>query len=117
MGIKTATHESNTLPGVTTKLLSKYVDKIFVGSEDTKNRLKYPEKCVVTGNPLRGNLPFVSKEEAHKQLGLLPGKTILSLGGSLGANAISEAVLKLLKWETKRNQPYSFIRKERKRIL
>jgi UDP-N-acetylglucosamine--N-acetylmuramyl-(pentapeptide) pyrophosphoryl-undecaprenol N-acetylglucosamine transferase len=99
MGIKTATHESNTLPGVTTKLLSKYVDKIFVGSEDTKNRLKYPEKCVVTGNPLRGNLPFVSKEEAHKQLGLLPGKTILSLGGSLGANAISEAVLKLLKWE------------------
>lgn len=99
MGIKTVTHESNSFPGITTKLLSKTADRVFVFSEDTLNHLKHREKCVITGNPLRNNIPIEEKAAARKRLGLREGFTILSLGGSLGANKINAAVAELMAWE------------------
>lgn len=99
MGIKTVTHESNSFPGITTKLLSKTADRVFVFSEDTLNHLKHREKCVITGNPLRNNIPIEEKAAARKRLGLRDGFTILSLGGSLGANRINAAVAELMAWE------------------
>lgn len=99
LGIKTVTHESNSLPGVTTKLLSKNVDKVFVVDEAALERLPVKENAVVTGNPLRNNIPIEERSEARKRLGLKDGITILSFGGSLGANKITEAVVELLKWE------------------
>lgn len=99
MGIKTVTHESNSFPGITTKLLSKTADRVFVFSEDTLNHLKHREKCVITGNPLRNNIPIEEKAAARKRLGLRDGFTILSLGGSLGANKINAAVAELMAWE------------------
>ena len=99
MGIKTATHESNSYPGITTKLLSKTADKVFVFSEDTLKHLKHHEKCIITGNPLRNNIPIEERESARKRLGLPQGFTILSLGGSLGANRINSAVAELMAWE------------------
>lgn len=99
MGIKTVTHESNSFPGITTKLLSKTADKVFVFSEDTLKHLKHHEKCVITGNPLRNNIPIEEKTAARKRLGLPEGFTILSLGGSLGANKINAAVAELMAWE------------------
>lgn len=102
MGIKTATHESNSYPGMTTKLLSKTADKVFVFSEDCLKHLKYKDKCVITGNPLRNNIPIEEKQAARKRLGLPDGFTILSLGGSLGANRINNAVAGLMAWEQKK---------------
>lgn len=102
MGIKTVTHESNSFPGITTKLLSKTADRVFVFSEDTLNHLKHREKCVITGNPLRNNIPIEEKAAARKRLGLRDGFTILSLGGSLGANKINAAVAELMAWEQQR---------------
>lgn len=99
MNIKTATHESNSLPGMATKMLSKYVDKIFVVSEDTITHLSEKSKCIVTGNPLRSNVPIEDKAAARARLGLDDGLTILSFGGSLGANRITEAVIEMIKWE------------------
>ncbi|MBQ8842020.1 MAG: undecaprenyldiphospho-muramoylpentapeptide beta-N-acetylglucosaminyltransferase [Ruminiclostridium sp.] len=99
LGIKTVTHESNSLPGMTTKLLSKNVDKVFVVDEAAVSRLPVKENAVVTGNPLRNNIPIEEREEARKKLGLPEGLTILSFGGSLGANKITEAVVEVLKWE------------------
>lgn len=101
MGIKTVTHESNSFPGLTTKLLSKTADMVFLFSEDCKKHLKHTEKCIVTGNPLRNNIPIEEKTSARKRLGLPEGFTVLSLGGSLGANKINEAVAKLMSWEQK----------------
>lgn len=102
MGIKTVTHESNSLPGVTTKMLSKKVDKVLVCSEDTKKNLCYTENCIITGNPLRNNIPIEEKNAARERLGLPEGMTILSFGGSLGANKITDAVVELLSWEQKK---------------
>ena len=101
LGIKTATHESNSYPGITTKLLTKTADKVFLASEDCLAHLKYTENCIITGNPLRNNVPIEEKKAARERLGLPDGFTILSLGGSLGANRISAAVAELMSWEQK----------------
>jgi UDP-N-acetylglucosamine--N-acetylmuramyl-(pentapeptide) pyrophosphoryl-undecaprenol N-acetylglucosamine transferase len=99
LGIKTANHGSDSFPGVSMKLLSKYVDKVFVADEEAKKRIPYPGKCVITGNPLRSNMKFEDREAAREKLGLPEGLTILSSGGSNGSKAITEAVIALLAWE------------------
>jgi len=103
MGIKTAAHESNSLPGAATKMLAATADRVFVANENALERLppKYAHKYMVTGNPMRA---FTAKDRAaaRRELGLPDGMTILSFGGSLGANRISEAVIGLLKWEAEK---------------
>lgn len=99
LGIKTATHESNSLPGMATRMLAKTADLIFVVDKAAKERLPDNGKVIITGNPLRSNIPIEDRESARKRLGLPDGLTILSFGGSLGANKITEAVVELLKWE------------------
>jgi UDP-N-acetylglucosamine--N-acetylmuramyl-(pentapeptide) pyrophosphoryl-undecaprenol N-acetylglucosamine transferase len=99
MKLRTAVHESNSYPGMAVKMLSKYVDKVFAADEEAKKRIPNPEKCVITGNPLRTNLKFTEREEAREKLGLPEGLTILSSGGSNGSKPITEAVIALLEWE------------------
>ncbi len=102
MGIKTVTHESNSYPGMATKMLAKKADKVLLATEDAKKHLNTDERCVVTGNPLRSNIPIEERESARKRLGLPEGFTVLSFGGSLGANRITEAVAELIAWEGKK---------------
>ncbi len=99
MGIRTAVHESNSLPGITTTMLSKQVDRVLLPNEDALTHLTHKQNCVVTGNPLRSNIPIEERSAAREKLGLPEGMTILSFGGSLGANKISEAVAEVVKWE------------------
>ncbi len=101
MGVKTVTHESNSYPGMATKMLSDKADKVLLASEDAKKYLKNTERCVVTGNPLRTNIPIEERNAARKRLGLPDGFTVLSFGGSLGANKITESVAALIAWEQK----------------
>lgn len=102
MGIKTVTHESNSYPGMATKMLAKKADKVLLATEDAKKHLSTDERCVVTGNPLRSNIPIEERSAARKRLGLPDGFTVLSFGGSLGANRITEAVAELIAWEGKK---------------
>ena len=101
MGVKTATHESNSYPGMATKMLSGKADKVLLAVEDAKKHLKNTDNCVVTGNPLRTNIPIEEQSAARRRLGLSDGFTVLSFGGSLGANKITEAVAELIAWEKK----------------
>lgn len=101
-GIKTALHESNSLPGVSTKMLASKADLVMLGTEDAKKHLGECKKCVVTGNPLRNNIPIEEKSAARKRLGLPDCLTILSAGGSQGASRINEAVVHLLSYEQKK---------------
>lgn len=101
-GIKTALHESNSLPGVSTKMLAPKADLVMLGTEDAKKHLGECKKCVVTGNPLRNNIPIEEKSAARKRLGLPDCLTILSAGGSQGASRINEAVVHLLAYEQKK---------------
>lgn len=101
MGVKTVTHESNSYPGMATKMLSGKADKVLLAVEDAKKHLKNTDRCIVTGNPLRTNIPIEEKSAALRRLGLSDGFTVLSFGGSLGANKITEAVAELIAWEKK----------------
>ena len=101
--IKTALHESNSLPGVSTKMLASKADLVMLGTEDAKKHLSECKRCVVTGNPLRNNIPIEEKSAARKRLGLPDCLTILSAGGSQGASRINEAVVHLLAYEQKKD--------------
>lgn len=95
MGIPTLLQEQNSYAGVTNKLLAKKARRICV-AYDGMERFFPAGKIMLTGNPVRQNLlnPSLTKEEAVRALGLVPGKrTILIVGGSLGARTINDSIL------------------------
>lgn len=95
MGIPTLLQEQNSYAGVTNKILAKKARKICVAYEGME-RFFPAEKILFTGNPVRQNLldTSVLKDEAVRSFGLIPGKrTILIVGGSLGARTLNESVL------------------------
>lgn len=94
-GIPCLIQEQNSYAGVTNKLLAKKADKICV-AYDGMERFFPADKIIKTGNPVRQNVleTSITQEEARKQFGLEPDKkTILLVGGSLGARTINESVL------------------------
>ena len=98
MGIPCLIQEQNSYAGVTNKLLAKKAQKICVAYEGME-RFFPKEKIIMTGNPVRQALldTKMSPEEARKQMGLDPDKkTILIVGGSLGARTMNESVLQHL---------------------
>ena len=98
MGIPCLIQEQNSYAGVTNKLLAKKAQKICVAYEGME-RFFPAEKTMLTGNPVRQALldTTLSREEALAGLGLDPQKkTILLVGGSLGARTINESMLQHL---------------------
>jgi len=91
-GIKTALHEQNAFAGVTNKLLSKNVDKVFVATEKASRFMAYPEKCIVCGNPVREEIALADTATAKKELGVVGKTVVLSFGGSLGAAMVNKAM-------------------------
>lgn len=111
MGIPTAIHEANAVPGVTAKMLSKKVDKIMISFESTKDYFDCDRtKLIYTGNPVSEKILKADKTEMRKKLGIPEDKTvILSAGGSLGARKINEAVFYLIKeYSIKEENIYHF---------
>ncbi|MGI5935822.1 MAG: undecaprenyldiphospho-muramoylpentapeptide beta-N-acetylglucosaminyltransferase [Oscillospiraceae bacterium] len=95
--IPTALHESNAVPGLTTKLLAPIVDKVMVGFEDSKNYYKNPEKVVVTGTPVRGDFVRIDKAQAKAELGLPQNKPlVVSVWGSLGASHMNSIMVSFI---------------------
>lgn len=97
-GIPCLIQEQNSYAGVTNKLLAKKADKICVAYEGMQ-RFFPSDKIVMTGNPVRQNVlqTPLGKEEARQQFGLDPNKkTVLLIGGSLGARTLNESVLQNL---------------------
>jgi len=95
MNIPCLIQEQNSYAGVTNKMLAPKVQKICV-AYDGMERFFPQEKIIKTGNPVRQNLlsATMSREEAVKSFGLDPDKrTVLIVGGSLGARTINESVL------------------------
>ena len=98
MGIKTAIHEQNAFPGVTTKMLAPNADAVMLAMKEAEKFLKLKKEPVITGNPIRQELLKITREEARQKLGLDNRPLILSFGGSLGARRINESVTELIKW-------------------
>jgi len=97
MHIPTLVHESNAVPGLTTKMLSKYVDRIMLGFEESKQYYPQPEKLTVTGTPVRGEFARFTKEAAKRELGIAHNKPlVVSVWGSLGAGHMNGIISKLI---------------------
>ncbi len=95
MGIPTLLQEQNSYAGVTNKLLAKQAKKICV-AYDGMERFFDKDKIILTGNPVRQGLRNheVTREDAIRSFNLDPNKkTILILGGSLGARTINQCLM------------------------
>jgi len=109
-GIPTAVHESNAVPGVTTKALSKVVDRVMVGFEESRAHYDDPDKVVVTGTPVRGDFFRYTKAEARAQLGLTDERPLLlSYWGSLGARVMNDQTVELMALEKEMGTPFHHI--------
>lgn len=94
MGIPTVVHESNAVPGLTTKMLAGTTDKILVGFEESKQYYKNRERVVVTGTPVRQDFRSADKAAAREKLGLDPNKPlVVSVWGSLGAAFMNKTMV------------------------
>ncbi len=94
LGIPTVIHESNSYPGVTTRLLAARASAVFIAFEEARRWLKRTDHVVLIGTPTREALGTISKEAGSAAFGLAHGmKTLLVFGGSLGAGSINNALL------------------------
>ncbi|HSQ46696.1 MAG TPA: undecaprenyldiphospho-muramoylpentapeptide beta-N-acetylglucosaminyltransferase, partial [Lutibacter sp.] len=103
--IKTLIQEQNSYPGITNKLLAKRVDKICV-AYDGLERFFPSNKIVKTGNPVRQDLLEITGKgtEAKKYFNLNSDKkTLLVVGGSLGARALNNLIEKHIDWLVSKN--------------
>ena len=98
--IPTLIQEQNSYPGVTTRLLAKSVDEVHITFEQSKAYMSGARNIFLTGNPTRDSLERVDRRTALSYFGFseaAKAKTILVLGGSLGARSINEAVIASLR--------------------
>ena len=95
--VPTALHESNAVPGLTTRLLQSRVNRIMVGFEESRMQYKKPEKVVVTGTPVRGGFRSADQAAAKRELGLPADKPLLlSVWGSLGSDHMNEVMVRFI---------------------
>lgn len=105
LGIKTVIQEQNSYPGITNKLLSKNADKICV-AYDGLDRFFPVDKILKTGNPVRQDLLAIDnkREEAIQFFSLDKNlKTLVIIGGSLGARALNNLIEKHINWLVDQN--------------
>lgn len=90
-GAKIFLSESNLLPGIATRFLAPFANEIYLSFEQSKKYFKDKSKLIVTGTPVHKNLFVKNRDEALKYFNLSKNlKTILVIGGSLGAKSINE---------------------------
>ncbi len=98
-GIPTFLQEQNVMPGVATRLLEKRVNKIFFGYGESSSYIKFKDRILVTGNPLR----FREEAKLYRERG-----DILVFGGSLGARKISEKIVGVVNFIKENRIPFNY---------
>lgn len=104
-GVKTLIQEQNSYPGITNRWLAKKVDKICV-AYDNLERFFPSKKMIKTGNPVRQDLLQINskRKEALAYFKLDTNKkTLVVIGGSLGARTINKLLEKNIEWLIKQN--------------
>ena len=97
LGIKTAIHESNAVPGLVTRRCGGWLDLIMLGYPEAESRLPDRYPTVVTGNPVRRAIGSISRSRARAMLKIPEGKTVvLSFGGSLGSGVMNSTVIEMI---------------------
>ena len=109
MGIPTAIHESNAVPGLTTKLVMNHVDKIMVSFADSVQNYPDPANVEVVGMPVNELFFATGHEDARQSLSLDNRPLIVSFWGSLGAREMNRRIADFMKLECENNYPWQHI--------
>lgn len=104
--IPTCVHESNAIPGLTTKLAEPWADRILICFPQSAQYYKNPEKVQMVGMPVRSEFIFTKKADARAELGFDDRPVILSAFGSMGAQAMNEMTAELVRLEKVAGYPY-----------
>lgn len=95
--IPTLIHEQNVIPGLTNRILSRFVDGVAVSFKESVKYFPGKKKVEITGNPLRPEILNARRAQGIKAFGLDEGrKTVLVFGGSRGARVLNRAVLEFI---------------------
>lgn len=99
LGIPTAVHESNAIPGKAVKMLESDVDRIYINFPTTEQYFTETDKILCVGNPLITMPDTKTEADLYEKLGIPANtkKVLLSFGGSLGAQRVNEEVLALMR--------------------
>ena len=108
MGIPTCVHESNAVPGVTTKMVANKASRVLVAFEESAKFYKQPEKVETVGMPVRREFLYTTKEQARQELGL-SGHVVVSAFGSQGAKVMNETMADMMPMEQKDGFPFHHI--------
>ena len=109
LGIPTCVHESNAVPGLTTKLAADRANRVLVAFEESAKHYKHPEKVEVVGMPVRREFIFTQKEDARRELGLDERPVVVSAFGSLGAKVMNETMADMFALEQADGFPFQHI--------
>ena len=109
MGIPTCVHESNAVPGLTTKLAAKKASRVLVAFAESAAHYPNADKVEVVGMPVRKEFLFTGKEEARRELGLDNRPLVVSAFGSNGAKMMNETVADLFVLEQEAGFPFNHI--------
>lgn len=93
-GIKTYIHEQNAFPGMTNKMLEKYVENVFISFTDAEKYFKNKNKLIFSGNPVRRAFFDADKNNSRKFIGETADNfVVLCFGGSRGAGKINDVMI------------------------
>ncbi len=109
MGIPTCVHESNAVPGLTTKMVSNMADCVMVCFAESAQYYKHPEQVEVVGMPVRKEFLTTTKADARRELGLEDKPVVVSAFGSQGAKAMNQMTAELMKLEQENAFPFRHI--------
>jgi len=109
MGVPTCVHEANAMPGLTTRMVAGFADRVLVCFPESAKYYKHPEKVEVVGMPVRREFIFTKKEDARRELGLDERPLIVSAFGSQGARAMNFVMADLFRLEKDAGFPYQHI--------
>ncbi|HIR50859.1 MAG TPA: UDP-N-acetylglucosamine--N-acetylmuramyl-(pentapeptide) pyrophosphoryl-undecaprenol N-acetylglucosamine transferase [Candidatus Avoscillospira avicola] len=96
LGIPTAVHESNAVPGLTTRMVAGHVSRIMVSLADSRSQYPDPEKVTVTGTPVDSAFLYGDREKARAALGIGEEPLIVSAWGSLGAREMNKKIARFM---------------------
>jgi len=110
MGIPTCVHESNAMPGLTTRILASRVDRVLICFEESAKHYKKPKKLETVGMPVRREFIYTDRAKARQELGIGEEELlVLSAFGSLGAKKMNEAVAGMFALEKRDGFPFRHI--------
>ena len=107
--VPTCVHESNAMPGLTTRMLADKVSRMLICFPESAKHYKHPEKVETVGMPIRREFVYTDKAAARKELGLGDEMLVVSAFGSLGAKKMNEAVAEMLSLEKADGFPFKHI--------